>query len=617
MSQVAQWDSVGPNNDDAGAPAPARRRSVVEQFYSQVESDADAGARRAPRQNQHTGGRRAARRSASTEATSGDVYKTRDSDGVSSEAAWSAAPGHVSGAGPPTTTAVTSPSYSHGHRDDDDDTGAGDGIGDSDAALNLPRIPSVLVSELAGTQGRRRVDDVPGMDPTPDDEEAKAGFKTDQAKHVRPENFFRARDLTYQPRSVARMLRTAAWTCVALLFFAVVVVGASLFIVHNIYGLGYSFSSGTLSMASAVAVSSAGRVGLHTTEPLEAVEIAPIEGGSNSIVRLSSPAFTGSTGVQRMELGRYLVTDDFEATASIETVSTAGLTVVSASNIQFTPGRNASVSFTTSGSEDDGSVVVAPYRAAKLSVDGSVVFVSGSNQVSLSASSSARELVSSHLVEAPALRVTGATSLGSSASDQVVVAGTLNVSGAIDLRRGTLLLENTVGSNPQTISNINVGVLNVSALNFEEKHLTLLTSLDAGNVRVQGTSLVSSVSDALTLAKPLGGGTTVTATSVGTFGITTTADEDALRFLRDGDSGFTKLSVSSTTSEATIALPNTNGTVVVAASAPHLSIATTGVLSFDQSQVTGTGALVSGSIGTGFGSISTASSISTTGVYHS
>ena len=52
-----------------------------------------------------------------------------------------------------------------------------------------------------------------------------------------------------------------------------------------------------------------------------------------------------------------------------------------------------------------------------------------------------------------------------------------------------------------------------------------------------------------------------------------------------------------------IVLPSSNGTLVVTASDRFLAISNKGDMTFDQSQITGTGQMSSGSISNGFGDI--------------
>lgn len=435
-------------------------------------------------------------------------------------------------------------------------------------------------------------------------------------EHIAPEDIFAKRDLTYHPKSVAKTLRTAAWTCVALLVFSFFVVGVALFIVHGVYGLRYSMTTGTLSMEESVVVAADGMVGLHTMQPHAGVEVVNMPDAADAVVRLATtPAAVPviGTAAQRLEFGTYGDSGSFEATGTWEARQGLPVALNGTAGIAFSAGLNASVVFNPSGGSDTGSVAVGPARNGKLVVDGAVVVVTEAESVSLHTDAVSGELVVSSEVRAPALTVTGNSLLGDAVQDAVVVGGTLNVTGAIDLRQATLLVHNPAVGDEHTINHISVGILNATALNFEQKHLTLLDSIDVGPVRSVGGSIYGTGSNPPQFLKPLGGGTSVSVASVGTISSTTSGSDDALRFVREGDSGSIHVTVPSSASNTTVALPNEDGVFVVAATSPHLSVSTTGVVTFDQAQITGTGVIVSGSLAAGFGAISISSDISTTG----
>jgi len=435
---------------------------------------------------------------------------------------------------------------------------------------------------------------------------------------VAPTNFFKNRDLTYHPRSVAATLRSAAWGCCALLLFGLIVVGIALFIIHGVYGLRYSFNSGALSMEEAVVVTAEGRVGLHTLTPQAAFEVTSMPGEATALMRVSSPLATaGSPQAQRVEFGSY---DDamtvFSPTAVWQSGDGEALAMNATYGMSIAAGEGKSVVF-VGGVGDSGTLTVGPTRDAKLQVDGVVALVNSGQGVSIQASNTSDSLVVSGPVNMPQTVVSGDSFLGDDVTDSVFVAGTLNVTGAIDLRRGTLMLDHEDENGLQVIENIRVGEFNVSSLNFEQKHLTVVDSLDAGPVRFLGGQIFSTDGSPPAFSKPLGGTTSVAAVFRGTMDVQTQSGESVATLRRDGSDGSIGIELPSTSANTTISVPNTDGVFVVTATSPHLSVSGTGVVTFDQAAITGTGVIQTGSIGPGFGPISTSSSINTTGTLSS
>ena len=513
-----------------------------------------------------------------------------------------------------------------------DEEGGGEGLPPSPPTVDTSRTAGSLTAwgtvpklaplppsqSMRGDAGGRVGPDQPGL-------RGVGSYRVnDNVPVVEPGNFFKGRDLAYHPKSVARTLRTAMWACVALLVFGLFVVGVALFIVHGVYGLRYSFATGALSMEEAVVVTVEGRVGLHTSTPYAGVELNAVPGEGDTVLRMASPVPTdgGPTPVvasQIMEFGAYAVEGEFEPSAVWQASAGLPLALNASSGIALSSGANASIVFTSPGFEDSGSVTVGPQWGRKLQVDGAVTLHDGgAYPVTLHAAASTAansagggQLVVGGRMEVPELSVTGNTFLGTSVSNTVQVGGTLNVTGAIDLRHGTLLLEDSPPADVQRVANIVVGVLNVTALNFEQKHLTLVNSLDVGSIRSDGSNIYGSAGAPPVFTKPIGGGVTSVAVA-GAVEVKSSGSEEALSFARDDALGSVKLFVPAVGS-ASVVLPNNDGTLVVAATAPHLAVDATGTVTFDQTQVVATGALAAGSIVDGFGTITTSSAITTTG----
>ena len=80
-----------------------------------------------------------------------------------------------------------------------------------------------------------------------------------------------------------------------------------------------------------------------------------------------------------------------------------------------------------------------------------------------------------------------------------------------------------------------------------------------------------------------------------------------------GDNKDITLAIPEATSKRTISVPDASGTIVVSSADRFLSISSAGSISFNELAIQGTGALTSGSIGDGFGSITTGGGVATTG----